>query len=411
MAAASTIFAWEGTDRSGRKTKGEITSRNANLAKAELRKQGINATKISKKGGGLAFLNKIGQKVRPADVALFTRQLATMMKAGVPLVQSFEIVADGMDNPSMKDLILKIRDDVSSGNSFAYAVRQHPARFDDLFCNLVDAGEQSGALETMLDRLATYMEKTEALKGKIKSAMNYPIAVLVVAAVVSGILLIKVVPQFQKIFAGFGAQLPQFTQMVVDASNWMQAYWLYIVAGLIVAGATYREAHRRSKKVRDTQERVMLKMPILGDILDKSCVARFARTLSTTFAAGVPLVDALESVSGAAGNVVYAEAIKKIKDDVSTGIQLNYSMKQTNVFPNMVVQMVAIGEESGALDGMLDKAATYYEEMVDNAVEGLTSLMEPIIMSFLGVVVGGLVIAMYLPIFSMGKAVTGGGPH
>ncbi|MCB1692177.1 MAG: type II secretion system F family protein [Pseudomonadales bacterium] len=411
MAAANTVFAWEGTDKAGRKTKGEITSTNANVAKAELRKQGINPTKVTKKAGGLSIFGKMGSKISASDIALFTRQLATMMKAGVPLVQSFEIVADGIDNPAMKDLILKIRDDVSSGNSFAHAIEQHPAQFDELFCNLIDAGEQSGALETMLDRLATYKEKTEALKGKIKSAMNYPIAVLVVASVVSGILLVKVVPQFEEIFAGFGAELPEFTQMVVDLSRWMQDWWFIIVAIIAALIFAYREAHKRSEAIRDGQERLMLKLPILGDILDKSCVARFARTLSTTFAAGVPLVDALESVSGAAGNVVYKEAILKIKDDVSSGIQLNYSMKQSNVFPNMVIQMVAIGEESGALDGMLDKAATYYEEMVDNAVEGLTSLMEPLIMSFLGVVIGGLIIAMYLPIFSMGQAVGGGGPH
>lgn len=406
MAAANSVFAYEGTDKSGRKTKGEITSSNANVAKAELRKQGINATKVTKKGGGFN-LASLGAKITPGDIALFTRQLATMMKAGVPLVQSFEIVADGMDNPMMKDLILKVRDDVSSGNSFAYAIQQHPAYFDDLFCNLVDAGEQSGALETMLDRLATYKEKTEALKAKIKSAMNYPIAVLVVASVVSGILLVKVVPQFEEIFAGFGADLPEFTQMVVDMSRWMQEWWFIIVAGLAVLFFAYKEAHKRSQAVRDGQERVMLKMPILGDIIDKSCVARYARTLSTTFAAGVPLVDALESVKGAAGNIVYYEAIARIKEDVESGIQLNYSMKQQDVFPNMVIQMVAIGEESGALDSMLDKAATYYEEMVDNAVEGLTSLMEPLIMSFLGVVIGGLIIAMYLPIFSMGDAIGG----
>lgn len=410
MAAANTIFAWEGTDKAGRKTKGEITSSNANVAKAELRKQGINPTKVTKKSAGFS-LAALNAKITPGDIALFTRQLATMMKAGVPLVQSFEIVADGMDNPMMKDLILKIRDDVSAGNSFSYAISQHPAYFDDLFCNLVDAGEQSGALETMLDRLATYKEKSEALKAKIKSAMNYPIAVLVVAGVVSGILLIKVVPQFEEIFAGFGAELPEFTQLVVNMSNWMQDWWLAIVVGIGALYMAYKEAHKRSQAVRDGQERLALKMPILGDILDKSCVARFARTLSTTFAAGVPLVDALESVAGAAGNVVYLEAINKIKDDVESGIQLNYSMKQVNVFPNMVIQMVAIGEESGALDGMLDKAATYYEEMVDNAVEGLTSLMEPIIMSFLGVVIGGLIIAMYLPIFSMGDAIGGGGGH
>lgn len=406
---ASTVFAYEGTDRSGKKTKGEITSSNANIAKAELRKQGINATKVTKKGG--FNLAQMGAKITPGDIALFTRQLATMMKAGVPLVQSFEIVADGMDNPPMKDLILKIRDEVSSGNSFAHAVKTQPEHFDELFCNLVDAGEQSGALETMLDRLATYKEKTEALKAKIKSAMNYPIAVLVVAGVVSGILLVKVVPQFEEIFAGFGADLPEFTQMVVDMSRWMQEWWFII---LFVIGAlyfTYKEMYKRSQAVRDGQERLALKLPVIGDILDKSCVARFARTLSTTFAAGVPLVDALDSVSGAAGNIVYQEAINRIKDDVSSGIQLNTSMKSQDIFPNMVIQMVAIGEESGALDGMLDKAATYYEEMVDNAVEGLTSLMEPMIMAFLGVVIGGLIIAMYLPIFGMGDAIGGGGGH
>lgn len=410
MAAANTLFSYEGTDRSGKKTKGEISSSNANIAKAELRKQGISATKVKKKSGGFSLAN-FGAKISPGDIALFTRQLATMMKAGVPLVQSFEIVADGVDNPMMKDLILKIRDEVSSGNSFAHAIRTQPEYFDDLFCNLIDAGEQSGSLETMLDRLAEYKEKSEALKAKIKSAMNYPIAVLVVASVVSGILLIKVVPQFEEIFAGFGAELPEFTQMVVNMSNFMQEWWFAGVAALAAVYFAYKEAHKRSQAIRDGQERLALKMPILGDILDKSCIARFARTLSTTFAAGVPLVDALESVAGAAGNVVYLEAITQIKEDVSSGLQLNTSMKASKVFPNMVIQMVAIGEEAGALDGMLDKAATYYEEMVDNAVDGLTSLMEPIIMSFLGVVIGGLIIAMYLPIFGMGDAISGGGAH
>jgi type IV pilus assembly protein PilC len=408
MAAANKVFAWEGTDKSGKKTKGEISSSNANIAKAELRKKGINPTKVAKKGGGFD-LSSIGAKITPGDIALFTRQLATMMKAGVPLVQSFEIVSDGMDNAMMKDLILKIRDEVSSGNSFAAAVRTQPEYFDDLFCNLVDAGEQSGSLETMLERLASYKEKSEALKAKIKSAMNYPVAVLVVAGVVSGILLIKVVPQFEEIFAGFGAELPEFTQMVVDMSNFMQEWWFIFIAAIAAIRFAYKEAHKRSQAIRDGQERLALKLPIIGDILDKSCIARFARTLSTTFAAGVPLVDALESVAGAAGNVVYLEAINKVRDDVSSGIQLNTSMRATNVFPNMVIQMVAIGEESGALDGMLDKAATYYEEMVDNSVDGLTSLMEPIIMSFLGVVIGGLIIAMYLPIFGMGDAIGGSG--
>mgnify|MGYP001122580897 FL=1 len=407
MAAASTVFAWEGTDRSGKKTKGEITSSNANIAKTELRKQGISPTRVSKKSGGLSALFNAGQKISPADTALFTRQLATMMKAGVPLVQSFEIVADGIDNPAMKELIIRIRDDVSAGNSFAHAIQANPEHFNDLYCNLIDAGEQSGALETMLERLATYMEKSEALKAKIKSALSYPISVLVVAGVVSAILLIKVVPQFEETFAGFGAELPEFTQLVVNMSRWMQEWWLAVAAAIAIVLFIRKETLKRSKAAREAQERFMLKMPIIGNILDKSCVARFTRTLSTTFAAGVPLVDALESVSGAAGNVVYYDAIKKVKDDVSSGIQLNYSMKQTEVFPNMVIQMVSIGEESGALDGMLDKAATYYEDMVDNAVDGLTSLMEPIIMSFLGVVIGGLIIAMYLPIFSMGDAIGG----
>ncbi|MCH8258233.1 MAG: type II secretion system F family protein [Proteobacteria bacterium] len=409
MAAANQVFAWEGTDKSGRKTKGEITSSNANVAKAELRKQGINPTSVKKKGRGFS-LKGFGAKITPGDIALFTRQLATMMKAGVPLVQSFEIVADGVDNPMMKDLILKIRDEVSAGNSFAYAIKAQPREyFDELFCNLIDAGEQSGALETMLLRLADYKEKTEAIKAKIKSAMSYPISILVVASVVSGILLIKVVPQFEEIFAGFGAELPEFTQMVVDMSRFMTEWWFVIVA--IIGGSlyAYKQAHKRSQKIRDGQERLMLKLPVLGDLLDKSCVARFARTLSTTFAAGVPLVDALESVSGAVGNVIYKEAVLQMKEDVASGLQLNYSMKQVGVFPNMVIQMVAIGEESGALDSMLDKSANYYEEQVDNAVDGLTSMMEPIIMSFLGVVIGGLIIAMYLPIFSMGDAISGGG--
>ncbi len=407
MAAANNVFAWEGTDKAGTKTKGEVTSVNANIAKAQLRKQGINPTKVKKKGGGGFNLGSFGAKVTPTDIALFTRQLATMMKAGVPLVQSFEIVADGMVNPAMKALILKIRDEVSSGQSFSHAVKTQPDYFDDLFCNIVEAGEQSGSLETMLDRLAEYKEKSESLKAKIKSAMNYPIAVLAVAGIVSGILLIEVVPQFEEVFAGFGAELPEFTQMVVDMSGFMTEWWHVGLAVMVAIFFAYKEMHKRSQAVRDGQERLMLKLPILGDIHDKSCIARFARTLSTTFSAGVPLVDALESVAGAAGNVVYLEAINKIREEVSSGIQLNTSMKSSGVFPNMVIQMVAIGEESGALDSMLDKAATYYEEMVDNSVDGLTSLIEPIIMSFLGVVIGGLMIAMYMPMFSMGDAISG----
>ena len=358
--------------------------------------------------GGIFSLAILSEKISPVDIALFTRQLSTMMEAGVPLVQSFEIVADGMDNPTMRDLILKLRDEVSAGNSFAAAVRTQPRYFDDLFCNLVAAGEQSGTLETMLDQLATHREKTEALRAKIKSAMHYPIAVLGVATVVSGILLVKVVPQFESIFAGFGAELPEFTRLVIAMSRWMQAWWVAIIFSIGTVLLVYREAYKRSPTVRNGRERLALKLPVLGNILNKSCIARFSRTLATTFAAGVPLVDALDTVSGSAGNIVYKEAILQVRENVSGGSQLHASMKQANVFPNMVVQMVAVGEESGTLDRMLDKAASYYEDMVDNLVGGLTSLMEPMIMVILGVVIGGLIIAMYLPVFSMGDALSGG---
>ena len=300
-----------------------------------------------------------------------------------------------------------IRDSVSSGTGLAGALEKHPAHFDELFCSLVASGENSGTLEVMLDRVATYKEKTEALKAKIKSAMNYPIAVLVIAGIVTGILLVKVVPQFEVVFSGFGADLPAFTQMVVDASEFMQAWWLIIL--LIIGGlyALYKQMHKRSQAFRDGQEKLSLKIPVIGELIDKSCVARFTRTLSTTFAAGVPLVEALDSAAGAAGNVVYFEAIMQMKNEVSSGTQLADSMRAADLFPSMVVQMVAIGEESGALDSMLEKSATYYEEMVDTAVDGLTSLIEPFIMAFLGVVVGGMMVAMYLPIFQMGGAISG----
>ncbi len=405
--AESAIFVWEGTDKQGKKTKGEITSVNPALAKAELRKQGIAATRVRKKGKGISIGGGGGGSIKPADIALFTRQMATMMRAGVPLVQAFEIVSDGLDKAKLKDMIGTIRNDVAGGNSFASAIRRHPLYFDDLFCNLVDAGEQSGSLETMLDRIATYKEKTESLKAKVRKAMTYPIAVLAVAFIVSGILLIKVVPQFESVFAGFGAELPAFTQFVIGISEFTQAYWWMIVAGIIAAVAGFTMARRRSKALRDVLDRLALKMPVMGNIIEKSAVARYARTLSTTFAAGVPLVEALNSVAGATGNSVYVEAVYKIRDDVSTGQQLNYSMRSTGVFPNMVNQMVAIGEESGALDDMLDKSASYYEEQVDNAVDNLTALMEPMIMSVLGVLVGGLIIAMYLPIFQLGGVVGG----
>ncbi len=400
--AESAIFVWEGKDKQGRKTKGEITSSNQAIAKAELRRQGIVATKVKKKPKPLALK---GGSIKPADIALFTRQMATMMRAGVPLVQAFEIVADGVDKPKVADLIKKVRDDVSSGNSFASAIRKHPLYFDDLFCNLVDAGEQSGALETMLDRVATYKEKTESLKAKVRKAMTYPIAVLIVAAVVSGILLIKVVPQFEEVFAGFGAELPAFTVMVIGLSEFMQANWYFILFGVIAAVFLFGQAYKRSKGLRDFIDRLSLKMPVAGNIIEKSAVARFARTLATTFAAGVPLVDALNSVAGSTGNSVYSNAVLQVRDDVSTGQQLNFSMRNTGVFPNMVIQMVAIGEEAGALDDMLDKSANYYEEQVDNAVDNLTALMEPMIMAVLGVLVGGLIIAMYLPIFQLGAVV------
>lgn len=401
-------FLWEGTDKQGRKTKGEINSVNPAVARAELRKQGIRATRVRKKStGGLMALLNAGGKVNAADITLFSRQMATMMKAGVPLVQSFDIVADGVDKPKLKAMIKSIRNDVASGNTFASALRRHPDQFDDLFCNLVEAGEQSGALETMLDRVATYKEKTESLKARIKKAMFYPVAVMVVAFIVSAILLIFVVPQFQDIFASFGAELPAFTLLVISMSEAAQAYWFHFLVVLVATAWMLGQLYKRSKKLRDGIDRVLLKLPVVGDVINKSAVARFSRTLSTTFAAGVPLVDALGSVAGATGNSVYVNAVNQIAEDVATGQQLNFSMRNTGVFPNMVLQMVAIGEESGALDDMLDKSADYYEEQVDNAVDAMTSLMEPIIMAVLGVVIGGLIIAMYLPIFQLGAVVGG----
>ncbi|HEY5679682.1 MAG TPA: type II secretion system F family protein [Pseudomonadales bacterium] len=403
--AESAIFLWEGIDKGGRKTKGEISSSTPAIAKAELRRQGINATKVKKKSK--AFSLGGGGSVKPVDIALFTRQMSTMMRAGVPLVQAFEIVAGGVDKPKVATLIRALRDDVAGGSSFTAALRKHPLHFDDLFCNLVGAGEQSGALETMLDRIATYKEKTESLKAKVRKAMTYPAAVLVVAFIVSGILLIKVVPQFEEVFAGFGAELPAFTQFVINISEFTQQWWFLIVVAIGGTIATFMAARKRSKKLREAIDRIALKAPIFGNIIEKSAVARYARTLATTFAAGVPLVEALNSVAGSTGNSVYTKAVYQIRDDVSTGQQLNFSMRSTGVFPNMVVQMVAIGEEAGALDEMLDKSASYYEEQVDNAVDNLTALMEPMIMAVLGVLVGGLIIAMYLPIFQLGRVVGG----
>jgi len=396
-------FIWEGKDRSGKVVKGEMQALSSALVKTQLRSQGINPTKVIAERKPL--LGGKGKSIKPMDVAIFTRQLATMMKAGVPLVQSFDIVADGLQNANMKDLVLKIKTEVEGGSSFAYAISQHPLYFDELFCSLVDSGEQSGALETMLDRIATYKEKTEALKSKIKKAMNYPIAVVAIAFIVTAILLVKVVPQFEQVFAGFGAELPAFTQMVIGISEFMQQWWLIFIIGIAALGFSLSQALKRSKQLRNTVDKLMLKAPVIGNIMYESAVARYCRTLSTTFAAGVPLVEALESVAGATGNVVFTDAVNTIKEDVSSGVQLNTSMKQTGLFPAMCLQMVSIGEESGALDEMLDKVATHFETEVDNAVDGLTSLMEPIIMSVLGVLVGGLIIAMYLPIFQLGKTV------
>lgn len=371
--------------------------------KALLIKQGINVKSVTKKSKPL--FGSGGKPIKPADVAVFSRQMATMMKAGVPLVQAFDIVADGLDNPNLRKLVLSIRDSVASGGGFANSLKEHPKYFDDLFCNLVDAGEQSGALETMLDRIATYKEKTESLKAKIKKALTYPIVVVVVAIVVTGILLVKVVPQFAATFSSFGADLPSFTLFVLHLSELAQAYWFIILIGMIVSFFLFKEAVRRSTSFAYLVDKYMLKFPIIGQILYLSVMARFARTLATTFAAGVPLIDALTSVAGAAGNRIYSEAIIKVREDVSTGLQLNTALKSRNVFPTLLIQMSAIGEESGALDAMLDKVAIYYEDAVDNMVDSLTSLLEPLIMSVLGVLVGGLMIAMYLPIFQLGAVV------
>lgn len=396
------VYTWEGVDRKGTKVSGELSGHSVPLIKAQLRKQGVNPTKVRKKS--VSLFSK-GKKIKPLDIAFFSRQMATMMKAGVPLLQSFDIISEGAENPNMRALVDSLKQEVSAGNSFATALRQKPEYFDDLYCNLVDAGEQAGALESLLDRVATYKEKTEALKAKIKKAMTYPIAVLIVAIIVSGILLIKVVPQFQSVFAGFGAELPAFTLMVIGLSEIVQQWWLAIIGLFIAAFFLFKRAYKQSQKFRDSIDRFLLKIPIIGPLIYKSSVARYARTLATTFAAGVPLVEALDSVAGATGNVVFKNAVNKIKQDVSTGMQLNFSMRSTNVFPSLAIQMTAIGEESGALDNMLDKVATFYEAEVDNMVDSLTSLMEPMIMAVLGVVVGGLVIAMYLPIFQLGNVV------
>lgn len=396
------IFAYQGKDGQGNLVKGELVSKSEAAAKAQLRRQGIAPNKLKEKKK-----RKGGKRITAGDIASFSRQLTTMMRAGIPMIQAFEIIAQGYDNPRMQDLTLAIKADVEGGTNLADSLAKHPAYFDDLFVQLIRAGEQSGALEDLLEKIATYKEKNEALKGKIKKAMFYPIAVIVVAIIVSAILLIFVVPQFKEVFANFGAELPGFTQMVINLSEWLQAWWFLIALAIVLIGYLFVEAKKRSKKFQHLLDRLILRIPIIGPILTQAIIARFANTMATMFAAGVPLVESMDSVAGSSGNAIYEEAIRRMKDDIAAGTQLQASMRMhgSELFPSMVIQMVAIGEESGQLDNMLNKVSDFYEELVDNAIDGLTSLLEPLIMAFLGVVVGGLVISMYLPIFKLGAVV------
>jgi type IV pilus assembly protein PilC len=392
-------FIWEGKDKRGNKVRGKALAANEQALRADLRRQGVAATRVktqTRMGGG---------KPQAQDIAVFARQLATMMSAGIPMVQAFEIIGNGHEKPSMQKLVLDIKTNIEGGSTLHESLAKHPLYFDDLFVNLVEAGEHAGALETLLDKIATYKEKTEALKKKIKKALFYPAAVLVVAVIVTVILLLFVIPQFESLFKGFGADLPAFTQMVVNMSKWLQHQgWL---VAIVVGGSVYAFLyfHKRSRNMRRYIDRAMLKFPIIGPILVKSAIARFARTLSTMFAAGVPLVEAMQSVAGATGNIVYEEGTLRMKDEVATGQRLQRAMENTGLFPNMVVQMIAVGEESGSLDTMSGKVAEFYEAEVDNAVDSMSSLMEPLIMAVLGVLVGGMVIAMYLPIFKLGAAI------
>ena len=396
-------FTWEGTDKRGVKMKGETTSKNANLLRAELRKQGINPTVVRTKSKPL--FGASGKSISAQDISVFSRQIATMLQAGVPMVQSFEILAGGQSNPRMRNMLLDIRDNVAGGSSLSEAMARHPVQFDALYRNLTRAGEGAGVLDTVLDTVATYKERTEALKGKIKKALFYPAAVIAVAILVSAVLLIYVVPQFEEVFKGFGADLPAFTQMIVNASRFLTSYW-WLVLGIILAAAfSFIAAYKRSPSLERNVDRLMLKLPVIGQILHQSAIARFARTLALTFKAGVPLVEALETVAGATGSIVYNEAVMRIREDVSVGYQLNVAMKQVNIFPHMVVQMTAIGEEAGALDTMLLKVAEFYEQEVNNSVDALASLIEPFIMVVIGVLVGGMVIGMYLPIFKLAATV------
>lgn len=394
-------FLWEGTDRKGKKVKGKSMAADEAHVRADLRRQGVVPSRIRKQGRGLMR----GGTITPGDIAIFSRQLSTMLAAGIPLVQAFEIVGQGHENAAMQKLIMAVKTDVEGGSALAEALAKHPLYFDDLFVNLVAAGEQAGALEGLLDKIATYKEKTEEIKKKIKKALTYPAAVVVVAFVVTIILLIFVIPAFEDLFKGFGADLPAFTRMVVDLSVFVrtQGWMLAIVAGGIVY--TFFYFKKRSRTMRHFLDRLSLKLPIVGPILQKASIARYARTLSTMFSAGVPLVEALESVAGATGNIVYEVGVLQMRDEVATGQRLQQAMENTNLFPNMVIQMIAVGEESGSLDEMSSKVADFYENDVDNAVDNLSSLLEPMIMAILGVLVGGLVIAMYLPIFKMGSVI------
>ena len=396
------VFTWQGLNRKGKKVGGELSAGSMLELKAQLRKQGITPGKIRKKSKPLFGGDK---KIMPVDIALITRQIATMLTAGVPLVQTIEMIGKGHSNGSIQKLLGEVGNKLQSGIPLSDCLREHPRYFDDLYCDLVRSGEQSGALETIYDRIATYKEKGEALKAKIKKAMTYPISVLVIALVVTSILLLFVVPVFKDIFDGFGAELPGFTLFVLGISEFMQSYWYFGLAAIFISGYLFKRAHLKSLKFRDSIDRAILKLPVVGDVLKKAAVARYARTLSTTFAAGVPLPDALQSAAGASGNAVFRDAILEIRAEVTSGMQMNLAMRNCAIFPDMVIQMVAIGEESGAVDDMLAKVATVYEQEVDNAVDNLTTLLEPMIMSVLGVVIGGLIIAMYLPIFQIGKVV------
>ncbi|MBE5314222.1 MAG: type II secretion system F family protein [Xanthomonadales bacterium] len=396
-------FVWTGKDKRGTVMKGEQLAKNANLLKAELRRQGITPSAVKPKAKPL--FGAAGSTITAKDIAIFSRQIATMMKSGVPLVQAFEIIAGGQKNPRMKTMLEDIKSTIESGSTLHEALQKHPVQFDELYQNLVRAGEGAGVLDTVLDTIATYKENTEALKAKVKKALFYPAVVIVVAMLVSAILLIFVVPQFEQVFKGFGAELPAFTQMIVSASRFMQDYWWMILAIVVGAIVGLVQAKKRSVNFARFLDRVLLKVPVIGQIMHNSAIARFARTLATTFRSGVPLVEALETVAGATGNIVYTDAVNRIRQDVAVGYQLNLSMRQVNLFPHMVVQMTAIGEEAGALDTMLFKVAEFYEQEVNNAVDTLSSLIEPFIMVFIGIIIGGMVIGMYLPIFKLAGAI------